>query len=47
VDHVLGRFRPTERPVIEDAVARAAQAVAVWAAKGIAACMNEFNAEKE
>ena len=47
VDHVLGRFRPTERPVIEDAVARAAQAVAVWVAKGIAACMSEFNAEKE
>src|SRR5207253_9149466 len=26
VDHVLGRFRPSERPVIDDAVQRAAQA---------------------
>ena len=45
VDHVLGRFRPGERPVIADAVLRGAQAVAVWVTRGIAACMNEFNAE--
>jgi PTH1 family peptidyl-tRNA hydrolase len=45
VDHVLGRFRAVERTVIEDAVIKAAQAVAVWATRGIAACMNEFNAE--
>jgi PTH1 family peptidyl-tRNA hydrolase len=45
VDHVLGRFRPGERPVIADALVKAAQAVVVWAARGIAACMNEFNAE--
>ena len=43
VDHVLGRFRPGERPVIEDAVAKAAQAVLVWAHQGIDACMNRFN----
>ena len=46
VDHVLSRFRPTERPVIEDAVLRAAQATGVWLNQGIAACMNQFNAEK-
>ena len=44
VDHVLGRFRSQERAIIEDAVARAAQAVAFWIAQGTAACMNEFNA---
>jgi PTH1 family peptidyl-tRNA hydrolase len=44
VDHVLGRFRPAERPVIDDAVALAAQAVAVWLAQGIDVVMNRFNA---
>jgi PTH1 family peptidyl-tRNA hydrolase len=45
VDHVLGRFRPAERPVIADAVARAAQAVGVWLRQGVAACMNAYNAD--
>jgi PTH1 family peptidyl-tRNA hydrolase len=44
VDFVLGRFRPSERPMIDDAVARSAQAVSVWATQGIDACMNQFNA---
>jgi PTH1 family peptidyl-tRNA hydrolase len=43
VDHVLGRFRPAERAVIDEAVATAAQAVTVWLHLGIEACMNEFN----
>jgi PTH1 family peptidyl-tRNA hydrolase len=43
VDHVLGRFRPAERAVIDDAVALAAQAVLVWAARGVEACMNQYN----
>jgi len=43
VDHVLGRFRPTERPVMEDAVQRAAQATILWANQGIEACMNQYN----
>jgi PTH1 family peptidyl-tRNA hydrolase len=43
VDHVLSRFRPGERPVIRDAEERAAQAVVVWLAKGIQACMNQYN----
>ena len=46
VDHVLGRFRPSERAVIDDAVALAAQAVLVWATRGVEACMNEYNAER-
>jgi len=43
VDHVLGRFRPSERPVIEEAVAVAAEGVAVWVSQGIDACMNRYN----
>ena len=34
VDHVLGRFKPGERAAVEDAVARAAQAVLVWVRHG-------------
>jgi PTH1 family peptidyl-tRNA hydrolase len=44
VDHVLGRFRPSERPVIDEAVALGAQAVMVWVVRGVEACMNEYNA---
>jgi peptidyl-tRNA hydrolase, PTH1 family len=46
VDHVLGRFKPGERPVIEDAVTLAAQAVGVWLRQGVEACMNQYNAGK-
>ncbi len=45
IDHVLGRFRPAERKVIEDAVARSAQAVMVWSQQGVEVCMNQFNAD--
>lgn len=44
VDHVLGRFKPSEVPVIEDASQLAVQAVAVWVRDGIAKCMNQYNA---
>lgn len=44
-DHVLARFRGSERDAIEDAIRLAAQAVVVWAHRGIEACMNEFNAD--
>jgi PTH1 family peptidyl-tRNA hydrolase len=47
VDHVLGRFRPSERPVIDEAVALAAQAVLVWVTRGVGACMNEYNAGRD
>jgi PTH1 family peptidyl-tRNA hydrolase len=43
VDHVLGRFRPSERAVIQESVQQAAQAVLVWVHQGIEACMNQFN----
>src|SRR5262249_5430280 len=45
IDHVLGRFAAVERPVIEEAIASAAQVVLVWIAQGIEACMNRFNAD--
>jgi PTH1 family peptidyl-tRNA hydrolase len=43
VDHVLGRFRPTELAVIIDAVQLAAQAVVVWLERGTEVCMNQYN----
>jgi PTH1 family peptidyl-tRNA hydrolase len=43
VEHVLGRFRPGERPVIDEAVRTAAQAVLAWVQRGVEACMNEYN----
>ena len=47
IDHVLSRFKSSERPVIDEAVATAAQAVVVWQKSGIEACMNRFNADGE
>lgn len=47
IEHVLGRFRPGEKPVIADAIILACQAVLVWARDGVAACMNRFNGEPE
>lgn len=43
VEHVLGRFRPSERAVMEDAIVLAAQAVLVWVERGIEVCMNQYN----
>ncbi len=43
VDYVLGRFRPSERPVIDEAVQTAVQGVVLWIEKGIEACMNRYN----
>lgn len=47
IDHVLGRFAPAERKLIEDALGLAAQAVLVWASRGVEACMNQYNGLKE
>ena len=41
-DHVLGRFKPSEKPLIEDARIRAAQAVFAWVQTGIEETMNRF-----
>jgi PTH1 family peptidyl-tRNA hydrolase len=43
VEHVLGRFRPGERDVIDEAVRTAVQAVLVWVHEGIEASMNKYN----
>lgn len=42
-DFVLGKFKPTERPAINDAVALAVDAVECWATQGIEIGMNKFN----
>jgi peptidyl-tRNA hydrolase, PTH1 family len=47
VDYVLGRFRSAERPVIDDSLILAAQAVAVWTTQGLASAMNRFNGTAE
>ncbi len=43
VDYVLSRFRSAERPIIDDALILASQAVAVWVTQGIDVAMNRFN----
>lgn len=42
-DFVLSRFKSSERPMIDDALITAAQAVAVWTSQGVEAAMNRFN----
>jgi PTH1 family peptidyl-tRNA hydrolase len=43
VNHVLGRFRPTEKAAIDDAIALATQGAAIWISRGIQECMNQYN----
>ncbi len=43
VDYVLGRFRAEEKPVIDTAVERAADAVLAWCQHDLAHCMNQTN----
>jgi PTH1 family peptidyl-tRNA hydrolase len=43
VYHVLGKFKPSEKPVIEDALQLAVQGVAMWVEQGIQKCMNQYN----
>jgi peptidyl-tRNA hydrolase, PTH1 family len=42
-DYVLGKFSKEDIPVMEQAVARAVEAVVVWAREGIQVCMNRYN----
>ncbi len=42
-DFVLSRFRAAEKPVIDDALISATQAIAVWTTLGLATAMNRFN----
>jgi PTH1 family peptidyl-tRNA hydrolase len=43
-DYVLGRISQAQRPLIDQAIARAVDAVLVWVQQGIGAAMNQFNA---
>ena len=42
-DHVLSRFAPDERPIIDEALERGAEGCRLWIAEGIEACMNRYN----
>lgn len=42
-EHVLEAFSPEERPLVDETVLRAADAVECWVAEGIGAAMNRFN----
>jgi PTH1 family peptidyl-tRNA hydrolase len=46
-DHVLARFDPDERSVIDDAIERAADAAELFMADGVSAAMNRFNRKTE
>jgi PTH1 family peptidyl-tRNA hydrolase len=43
IDWVLGRFSPQEKPLINNAIAQAADAVEAWMVRGIDKAMNEYN----
>ena len=42
-DHVLAKFEPEERPVLDEFIARAADAAEMFAVEGIAKVMNVYN----
>ncbi len=42
-DHVLARFDPEERPIVDEAILRAADAAGVFVTDGIDVVMNRFN----
>ena len=42
-DYVLSKFLPAELPLMEQAVALAADAAAAWAREGLEACMQRYN----
>jgi PTH1 family peptidyl-tRNA hydrolase len=46
-DYVLGRFSEEQRPKIDQALDRAADALAMWIEQGLNPAMNRFNAEEE
>jgi PTH1 family peptidyl-tRNA hydrolase len=42
-DHVLARFAPDERPIVNETIVRAADAVETFLASGIGVVMNRYN----
>lgn len=47
VDHVLGRFKPGERDVVDEAIHKAALAALLWANEGVDKCMARTNGPEE
>ena len=47
IDHVLGKWRPTERQAVEESIAKAGQAVLMFITQGGDVCMNRFNGGEE
>jgi PTH1 family peptidyl-tRNA hydrolase len=45
VDHVLGRFKPSEKRAMTEAIALATEAAMVWVREGVNVCMNRYNGE--
>ncbi len=43
IDYVLTRFRPEEKPILEQVIRKAAEAVESWLQVGTAETMNRFN----
>jgi peptidyl-tRNA hydrolase len=43
VDYVLTDFSPTEKPAIEEAIAKVGEAVPFMLKEGLAAAMNKYN----
>ncbi len=46
-DFVLRKFSEEEIPQIQQAVQRAAEAVAVWVREGLEVCMNQYNGDND
>jgi peptidyl-tRNA hydrolase, PTH1 family len=44
-DHVLGKFRPEERPVAEAMIAKAVDGIVAWLDTGIKPAMNQYNGD--
>ena len=42
-DFVLSKFTKEEIPAMEQAIARAVEAIVVWAREGVQTCMNRYN----
>lgn len=47
VGHVLGKFAPDERPLLEDALTKAEEATVMMLREGFQAAANKFNVKKE
>lgn len=46
-DHVLAKFEPEERPIVAEAVGRAADAAELFISEGIGPVMNRFNRKED